>query len=706
MPTLIAYANTSGLAEAQDYHYFGGVYDSVHNRIYLVPSYQSDKDYWHYIDIATNTVVAYENPAPDRASLYGYWGGVFDYVHHRVYFIPWFQSNQPKWHYVDTDTNTVVAYANAPGHVATVYGYNSGLFDSQTGKVWLHPDNQSNRPHYHAIDTNTNAVFEYGNACVSDIVSNGYDAWGEPVAFDPVTRRMYLVPYWQAMQSYWHYIDLDTATVVAYENPAANRPSSQYAYGQAIVDSSSRRVYFVPGNDQSNEQKWHYVNIDTNTLVAYENVCYNEIEQYGYYGSGTFDPIKRRIYLKPDYNYNQTRWHYIDTVASNVCGYDVNPSEIGDWYPYDGITVDPTNGDAVFALSQQGIKDKLHYFDADTDTLATYDNVTENRPITTNRTVGAYYSGVYVEFNSNKRIYLLPAYQSSEPFWHYVSLGLLDGGGGGSGGGGANPLFYKSGGGEFSNTRIPDEPRKPRPPMPVSPAASGRRPTNLAPTSPAAQRRDTSMPQAQTGAERRATSLPASPDSQSARRPASTSVRTPTGNALYAMIEYRDVSADRVRTGKLAVVHANASVTQNAFEFGQPTAVSTIVSTQAAVALTGAGLCPCGVSPIGVGLLASSAAATVARVAPRAVLINRSTRDIVLDDAGNEMEMSPTDQRVFILLNTVYGSRKSDPTMGFRRPLRMSASIETETRDHIKQALMPLIEDHSIELLSVTTFYG
>jgi hypothetical protein len=44
--------------------------------------------------------------------------------------------------------------------------------------------------------------------------------------------------------------------------------------------------------------------------------------------------------------------------------------------------------------------------------------------------------------------------------------------------------------------------------------------------------------------------------------------------------------------------------------------------------------------------------------------------------------------------------------MGFRRPLRMSASIESETRDRIKEALMPLIEDHSIELLSVTTFYG
>lgn len=172
------------------------------------------------------------------------------------------------------------------------------------------------------------------------------------------------------------------------------------------------------------------------------------------------------------------------------------------------------------------------------------------------------------------------------------------------------------------------------------------------------------------------------------------------------MVEYRDVSADRVRTGKLAVVHANASVAANAFEFGQPASVDTAVATQASVALTGAGLCPCGTSPIGVGLLASSAAPTVARVAPRAVLINRSTRGIVLDDAGNEMEMSPTDQRVFILLNTEYGSRKSDPTMGFRRPLRMSASIETETRDRIKQALMPLIDDHSIELLSVTTFYG
>jgi hypothetical protein len=172
------------------------------------------------------------------------------------------------------------------------------------------------------------------------------------------------------------------------------------------------------------------------------------------------------------------------------------------------------------------------------------------------------------------------------------------------------------------------------------------------------------------------------------------------------MIEYRDVTADRVRTGKLRVMHVDAGGITKAFEFGLASTPDTTAAIEAATALTGAGLCPVGASSAGIGSLATSAAPSVVRKAPRAVLIDKNTKDIVLDDAGYEMETTPTDQRVYILLNTVRGSRRIDKQMGFQRPLRMTASIESETRDLVKQALMPAIEDHSIELLSVTTFYG
>lgn len=177
-------------------------------------------------------------------------------------------------------------------------------------------------------------------------------------------------------------------------------------------------------------------------------------------------------------------------------------------------------------------------------------------------------------------------------------------------------------------------------------------------------------------------------------------------NALCATIEYKDVSTDRVRTGKLSLVHANASGVSKTFEFGQVSRQDTSVSVDPAVSLVGAGLCPCGTSPFGVGTLAISSAPRIERIAPRAVLRDKNTRDTVLDDSGHEMPMSPTDQRVFILLNTEFGSRSTDPTMGFKRPLRLTPSIDRETRDLVKQALMPAIEDHSIELLSVSTFYG
>ena len=92
---VVAYANGATVVA---YGYVGGVYSPTQNRIYLVPYSQSNQTDWHYIDCATGAVVAYANGATVVAN--GYIGGVYSPTQNRIYLVPLAQSSQTNWHYI------------------------------------------------------------------------------------------------------------------------------------------------------------------------------------------------------------------------------------------------------------------------------------------------------------------------------------------------------------------------------------------------------------------------------------------------------------------------------------------------------------------------------------------------------------------------------------------------------------------------------
>jgi hypothetical protein len=96
------------------YAYVGGVL-APNGRVWLVPYGQATSAKWHYIDTATGTVVAYAHGlGADTPVANAYYGGVLA-PNGRVYLVPLEQSAQTKWHYIDTSTGSVVAYAHGLG---------------------------------------------------------------------------------------------------------------------------------------------------------------------------------------------------------------------------------------------------------------------------------------------------------------------------------------------------------------------------------------------------------------------------------------------------------------------------------------------------------------------------------------------------------------------------------------------------------------
>jgi len=55
-----------------------------------------------------------------------YIGGVYSPTQNRIYLVPSIQSNQTNWHYIDCDTGVVVAYAH--GVTVVVNAYGAGIF--------------------------------------------------------------------------------------------------------------------------------------------------------------------------------------------------------------------------------------------------------------------------------------------------------------------------------------------------------------------------------------------------------------------------------------------------------------------------------------------------------------------------------------------------------------------------------------------------
>jgi hypothetical protein len=271
--------------------YFGGVYSPTQNRIYFVPYAQSGEDYWHYVNCNTGEVCAY---AHNTSAIYTYQGGVYSPTQNRIYFVPFDQADETYWQYIDcTSTGAAIDYTpNIDKETGTHFG--GGVYSPTQNRIYLVPTYDPDQTYWYYIDcnvtTSTGQVMAYQNNSGQDILINAYVGG----AYSPTQNRIYFVPAAQGSQDYWHYIDCNTGDVIAYPNNSGVTPitpEASAAYFGGVYSPTQNRIYFVPYS-QVTETFWHYIDCNTGNVIAYEHHSAIALPAMG----GVYSPTQNRIY--------------------------------------------------------------------------------------------------------------------------------------------------------------------------------------------------------------------------------------------------------------------------------------------------------------------------------------------------------------------------------------------------------------------------
>jgi len=312
------------------YPYRAGVYSPTQNRIYLVPSGQSDEANWHYINCYTGELVAYAHGAGVLPN-YGYQGGAYSPTQDRIYFAPFSMSTQANWHYLDCKTGDVVAYPH--GSLTLVANaYLGAVYSPTQNRIYLCPNAQATQSKWHYIDCENGNVVEYDGVIIGPV--GGYYAGG---VYSPTQNRIYLVPSGISSEGTWHYIDCDTGALVAYQNNIFP-PLNASAYSGGVYSPTQDRIYLVPAG-QGPESEWHYIDCDSGNVVAYDNGLIVPAVSAAYAG-GCYSPAENRIYMAPNFQGEVSTWHYIDCDDGGVVEYETGstPADPG----YTGCVFSPT----------------------------------------------------------------------------------------------------------------------------------------------------------------------------------------------------------------------------------------------------------------------------------------------------------------------------------------------------------------------------
>jgi hypothetical protein len=288
--------------------YHGGAYSPTQNYIYFSPRDQGPQDDWHYIDCDTGSVVAYDNIYSTTLVSGAYSGGVYSPVHNRIYFVPYGQSSETTWHYVNCDTGAVVAYTNGATATATAtdiaFAYGGGSYSPVQNRIYFTPYKQSSETTWHYVDCKTGDIVPYTHGAT---ITN--DAYFGSV-YSPVQNRIYFVPFEQSAETSWHYVDCNTGLVVAYTHGA---DVVKWAYDGGVYSPTQNRIYFTP-HRQGDETTWHYVDCDDGSVVAYTHVP-TAVPGASYNG-GSYSPTENRIYFVPRAQGDETTWHYLKPLTA------------------------------------------------------------------------------------------------------------------------------------------------------------------------------------------------------------------------------------------------------------------------------------------------------------------------------------------------------------------------------------------------------
>jgi hypothetical protein len=330
--------------------YAGGCYSPTQNRIYLSPRNQATQASWHYIDCSTGSVVAYTHGASGLLTN-AFTGGVYSPSQNRIYLPPYAGSDSNIWYYIDGATGAVTSYSNSSGITPVAVGYYSGSYSPKQNRVYFTPVTQADSSYWHYVDCNSGSVIAYPNNSGVVPASGAYVG----SAYTPTLNRIYLTPGTNGYSAaQWHYIDCSTGSVVAYAHGATVSGS----YEGGVYIPTQDRIYLMP-RGQSSFTTWHYIDCVTGALVPYAHGLSN-VASDAYFG-GVYSPTTNRIFLVPFGQASSSVWHYIDCNRATplVTSYTHGVSAAAN--AYCGGTYSPTQNRIYFHPQGQANQAAWHF---------------------------------------------------------------------------------------------------------------------------------------------------------------------------------------------------------------------------------------------------------------------------------------------------------------------------------------------------------
>lgn len=244
---------------ARPYAYIGGVRSPKQGRIYFSPYGQATQvNSWHYISESTGNVITYVGAS---AVLGAYASGVYDPVNNRIYFVPFAQCAQSVWHYVNCTNGSVVGYTNTSGTTGVTSGYYGGCYSITQNRIFFAPYAQSNQTKWHYIDCFTGNVNAYFSGIT--VVSNAFLG----CVYFPTQDRIYFIPFATSNGSSWYYLECNVGGVITGTNIVSysSIPTITTAYAGGCYSSTQNRLYFVPFGSTTD---WIYLS-DLESNVSY-----------------------------------------------------------------------------------------------------------------------------------------------------------------------------------------------------------------------------------------------------------------------------------------------------------------------------------------------------------------------------------------------------------------------------------------------------
>ena len=311
------------------------------------------------------------------------------------------------WGRTQVVLNNSINAAGGPGQVCAYTGstLSGGLGEylgcvlTSNNRIYFMPGHMGGQTNWHYINVDTGSLVAYAHEGTT--VNYPYQAYSGGVLTPG--GRIYMIPYDQGGQTNWHYIDVHTGTIVPYTHAGVSTvATSAYAGG---VLAPNGRIYMIPFI-QADQSTWHY--IDSNgTPTGYSHGLSTPPVVGGYFG-GVLAP-SGKIYMCPRSQLTQSKLHYIDTSDGSVHEYLSGVSGVANAYSGGVLT---TNGRIYLIPFSQATQTSWHYIDTSDGSVHAYTHGLGAQIVNS-----AYVGGVLAP---NGRIYMTPFAQAAQPYWHYI----------------------------------------------------------------------------------------------------------------------------------------------------------------------------------------------------------------------------------------------------------------------------------------------